>query len=252
LGQSRAKELAIDVQEAGEMRAMPDERLVSETAHLRSLLERAPKQRADIDALDAQRAQTVDELAGARVAATVAEAELRDAGWRGRRVARERLQGAWAAVDTWQGRLDDLDSRRVELVDRVGDPDAWLDAHRAGLARLAAAETEVARRERIARGEALRWVTVDPPVYVTNLLGPRPAEPTRQAAWDRAARTIEAYRQRPGVSVAVDRAGLGDVPAGDRDRRAFFAADRRLRAEMELVRGTPAPDRPTVDRGPSR
>ena len=252
LGQSRAKELAIDVQEAGEMRAMPDERLVSETAHLRSLLERAPQQRADVDALDAQRARTADELADARAAATAAEHELHGAGWRDRRVARERLEGARAAVDTWQIRLDDVDGRRAELVDRVGDPDAWLDAHRAGLARLAAAETELARRERVTRGEALRWVTVQPPAYVTNELGPRPAEPTRQAAWDRAARTIESYRQRPGVSIPADRSGLGDVPPADRDRRAFFAADRRLRADMELLRGAPAVERPTIDLGPSR
>lgn len=234
------------------MRAMPDERLVSETAHLRSLLERAPQQRADVDALDAQRARTADELADARAAATAAEHELHGAGWRDRRVARERLEGARAAVDTWQIRLDDVDGRRAELVDRVGDPDAWLDAHRAGLARLAAAETELARRERVTRGEALRWVTVQPPAYVTNELGPRPAEPTRQAAWDRAARTIESYRQRPGVSIPADRSGLGDVPPADRDRRAFFAADRRLRADMELLRGAPAVERPTIDLGPSR
>jgi conjugative relaxase-like TrwC/TraI family protein len=252
LGQSRAKGLAIDVQAAGEMRAMPDERLVSETAHLRSLLEHAPQQRADIDALDAQRAQTADELAAARGAATTAEHELHSAGWRERRVARERLEGARAAVDTWQARLEDLDNRRAELVDRMGDPDAWLAAHRDGLARLAAAETELARRQRVTRGEALRWVTVEPPMYVTNHLGPRPEDPTRRAAWDRAARTIETYRQRPGVSICAERSGLGDVPAGDRDRRAFFAADRRLRPDVELLRGAPEVERPAVDLGPSR
>jgi len=253
LGQSRAKELAIDVQEAGEMRAMPHERLLSETAHLRTILERAPRQRAEIDALDAQRAQTADELANARATAMVAEAQLRDAGWRERKVARERLHGAQAALETWQARLEDLDNRRAELVDdRAGDPDAWLDAQRGGLARLAAAETELARRQRVTRGEALRWVTIEPPAYVTNHLGPRPEDPTRRAAWDRAARTIETYRQRPGISFPADRAGLGDVPPGDRDRRAFFAADRRLRADMELLRGASAVERPTIDLGPSR
>jgi hypothetical protein len=252
LGQSRAKELAVDVQASGEMRAMPQERLLSETAHLRSLLERAPGQRAEIDALDAQRAQTADELANARATAMVAEARLRDAGWRERKVARERLHGAQAAVDTWQARLEDLDARRAELVDRAGDPDAWLDAHRAGLARLAAAETELARRQGVTRSEALRWVTIEPPAYVTNHLGPRPEDPTRRAAWDRAARTIETYRQRLGVSIPADRAGLGDVPPVDRDRRAFFAADRRLRADMELLRGAPAVERPSIDLGPSR
>jgi hypothetical protein len=83
-------------------------------------------------------------------------------------------------------------------------------------------------------------------------LGPRPEDPTRRAAWDRAARTIETYRQRPGVAIPADRAGLGDVPPEDRDRGAFFAADRRLRADMELLRGAPAVERPTIDLGPSR
>ena len=252
LGQSRAKELAIDVEAAGELRAMPHERLVSETAHLRTLLERAPEQRAEIDALDNRGAQIADELTSARAAATIAEAQLRDAGWRERRLARERLDGARAAVETWQARLEDLEGRRVELVAGGGDPDAWLEAHRAGLARLAAAETELARRQRVTRGEALRWVTIEPPAYVTDRLGPRPEDPTCRAAWDRAARTIETYRQRPGVSISADRAGLGDVPTGDRDRRAFFAADRRLRADIELLRGTPSVERPAVDLGPSR
>lgn len=252
LGQSRAKELAIDVEAAGEMRAMPQERLLSETAHLRCVLERAPQERAAIDALDTQRAQTVGELAAARSAAATAEARLCGAGRRDRRVARERLNGARAAVETWQARLEDLDGERERLVARSGDPDAWLDAQRSSLARLAAAETELARRARITRGEALRWVTIEPPTYVTSELGPRPEDPTRRAAWDRAARTIETYRQRPGVDVSADRAGLGDVPHADRDRRAFFAADRRLRADRDLLRGASAPERPAVDLGPSR
>jgi conjugative relaxase-like TrwC/TraI family protein len=252
LGQSRAKELAIDVQATGEMRAMPHERLVSETEHLRSTLERAPGQRADIDAVDAQRARTADELANARVAVTDAEDRLRDTGWRERGIARERLHGARSAVETWQTRLDDLDAQRDQLVARAGDPDAWLEAHRAGLARLAAAETELARRQRVTQAEALRWVTVEPPAYVTDQLGPRPEDPTRRAVWDRAARTIETYRERPGVDVSAEQPGLGKVPPGDRDRRAFFAADRRLRADMELLHGAPAVQRPTIDLGPSR
>jgi conjugative relaxase-like TrwC/TraI family protein len=252
LGQSRAKELAIDAQAAGEMRAMSPQRLLSETAHLRSLLEHAPEERSAIDVLDAQRTQTAGELAAARSAASTAEAQLRNARRRDRSVARERLHGARTAVETWQTRLADLDAQRDELVARSGDPDAWLDAQRSALARLAAAETELARRARITRGEALRWVTINPPAYITSELGPRPEDPTRRAAWDRAARTIETYRQRPGLSIPVDRAGLGGVPHADRDRRAFFAADRRLRADTDLLRGAPAPERPAVDLGPSR
>ena len=258
LGQSRAKELAIDIAADGELRTMPHDRLLSEAAHLRSVLETAPSTAArELDALGVERDQLVRELARANAVRDEVGAQLEASRWRDRRTVRERLVGAERAVSTWQQRLADVDGRSHEARTHLGDPDAWLAGHRDAMARLAGVEQELARRAQIQHREALRLVIVDPPAYITRALDPRPDDLAGQRAWDHGARTIESYRQHHGAQIDPVRAGLGDRPREPRTARAYAAASRRLDAvKVELgIRDTRLPDLDIArsgDRGPLR
>ena len=139
---------------------------------------------------------------------------------------------------TWQQRVDELQAERADVVARHGDPDRWLADHHREAVRLAVVERELARRHAIHRNEGLRIVVVDPPAYVTDALGPRPADDLRgQRAWDRGARTIESYRQRHGATIDPTARGLGPRPSDPAAARAHFAASRRLEAaQIELGR----------------
>ncbi len=251
LGQSRAKDLAIDAAAQGELRTMPEDRLRSEAAHLRSILETAPSAAAhEIDALTIERSRVSDDVVRSTEALERASAQLADARWRERRVLRERVAGAHRAAETWRERLADVDERIAQVRERLCDPDAWLDDRRDAVSRLAAVETELGRRQHLKRTEALRLVTIDPPPYITQELGPRPEQPTLQRRWDHGARTIESYRQRHGHHLTPDQPGLGTRPVGDRERRAYHAATRRLDdVKTELGRQPPARSPVALDRG---
>ncbi|UGS36114.1 ATP-dependent RecD-like DNA helicase [Capillimicrobium parvum] len=251
LGQSRAKGLAIDAAAQGELRTMPDDRLRSEAGHLRSILETAPTAAAHkLDVLTSERSRVAAEVERSAQTLDQTSAQLAGARWRERRVLRERVAGAHRAAATWRERLAHVDQRIAQVREHLGDPDAWLDDRRHAIGRLAAVETELARREHTRRIEALRLVTIDPPAYVTQELGPRPEEFTLQRRWDQGARTIESYRQRHGHHLAPDQPGLGPPPRVDRERRVYHAAARRLddvKSELGLQPPTCGPV--ALDRG---
>ncbi len=106
------------------------------------------------------------------------------------------------------------------------------------------------RRHRAQLAERVLAATERPAGYVTQTLGPRPTEPNKRTAWDRAARAIEAYAGRhdpPHLHPPVD---------NDRETRAAW--QRALRATRdtgaELGPADPAPPAklpPPGRRGPS-
>jgi conjugative relaxase-like TrwC/TraI family protein len=239
LGQSRAKELAIDVAEQGDLHAMPQDRLYSEAAQLRELLTTAPGRGShEVDRIDAEISHARHQGEQARERLAITEQRIRDARRRDREPLQHARAGQERAVATWQHRVDELQGERADVVARHGDPDRWLADHHGEAVRLAAVERELARRHAIHRAEGLRMVVVDPPAYVTDELGPRPVDDLRgQRAWDRGARTIESYRQRHGATIDPTELGLGPRPSDPAAARAYFAASRRLEAvQVELGR----------------
>jgi hypothetical protein len=249
LGQSRAKELAIDVAQQGELHAMPEDRLYSEASQLRELLMTAPAAAAhQLERIARDRVDVVTELRAAREDLQGVEQQLAASRRRERPQLQQRRDRYARVVDTWQQRLDALDAERDQVVARDGDPDGWLADHHHEAARLAGVERELARRAAIRRHEGMRMVIVDPPAYVTAELGPRPTDDlNRQRAWDRGARTIESYRQRHGATLDPTERGLGSRPSDPAAARAYFAASRRLEAtQVELGRAQ------TIDVGITR
>lgn len=250
LGLSRAEELAIDIAEHGQVRSMPDEQLHSEAARLRELLTTAPSAAAHaLDGLTRDRREVADHLQEARQELAAVELQLDQATRRERPPLRERRDRQVRVVETWKGRLEDIDQRRAQVVARHGDPDAWLADHRDDASRLAAIERELGHRASVHGRERMRTVVVAPPDYVTAELGPRPTDDLhRQRAWDRGARAIESYRQGHGATVPSTEPGIGPRPASIPAQRAYVAARRRVDAvHIELGQ---ARSRIGVDRGP--
>jgi conjugative relaxase-like TrwC/TraI family protein len=249
LGQSRAKQLAIDIADQGELRVMPDEQLHSEASRLRELLTTAPGHGAhEIERLDAEIEKAQRESARARQDLTDIEQRMRDARRRDRGPLQAAREGHQRATETWQQRAEALHAERAQVAADHGDPDRWLADHHHDASRLVSVERELHRRATIQRHGRMRAVLVDPPSYVTDELGPRPTDSlTRQRAWDRGARTIESYRQEHAAATDPTEPGLGARPHHPVARNAHRAASRRLEAaQIELGRA------PVVDLGISR
>jgi conjugative relaxase-like TrwC/TraI family protein len=239
LGQSRAKQLAIDVVDQGQLRTMPDEQLYNEASRLRELLTTAPGRGAhEIERLDIEIEKAQRESVRARRDLTEIEQHIRDARRRDRGPLQAAHEGHQRAVQTWQRRAEALHAERVQVAADHGDPDQWLADHRHDAARLVTVERELHRRATIQRQERIRTVIVDPPSYVTDELGPRPADDLPgQRAWDRGARTIESYRRRHDATIDPTEHGLGSRPNDPAAARAHAAAARRLDAvHVELGR----------------
>jgi hypothetical protein len=249
LGQSRAKQLAIDIVDQGELRTMPDEQLYSEASRLRELLTTAPGHGAhEIERLDSEIEKAQRESARARRDLTEIKQRIRDARRRDRGPLQVVREGHQRAAETWQHRAEGLQAERAQVVADHGDPDQWLADHRCDASRLVSVERELHRRASVHRRERMRTVLVDPPSYVTDELGPRPTDSLqRQRAWDRGARAIESYRQDHGATIDPTQPGLGARPHDPVARNAHRAASRRLEAaQIELGRV------PVVDLGVSR
>ncbi|HWV87341.1 MAG TPA: MobF family relaxase [Capillimicrobium sp.] len=231
LGQSRAKELAMDLANQTELHALPEDRLFSEAARLRELLTTAPTTGPELDRLADERSEMTAQLQAARARLLAVERQRHTAPWRERKSLREQADSHSRAVQTWQQRVDTLDQQAGDVIARRGDPNAWLADHRQDARLLAGVERELARRAAIRRQEAMRMVVVDPPAYVRDAIGRRPTDDlAKQHAWDRAARTIESYRQSHGATIAHDQAGLGPRPIDPSSRRAYVAASRDIDA----------------------
>jgi conjugative relaxase-like TrwC/TraI family protein len=252
LGHSRANRLALDVAAEGELRTMPDDRLHVEAVRLRELAETAPRSAHTLDRIDATRTRVTDELQRARAELRSTTSQIDVAPRRDRGLLKQRRAGAERAIETWQRRLDQVDCERATVIAQEGDPDGWLAQHQTDAARLVAVERELHRRSEIQRREATRANVAAPPNYITEALGPRPDDHLRrQRAWDRGARTIEAYRWRHGTPITSNQPGLGPRPTDPAARHAYVTAARLLgsvNAELDHGRApaivtSRAPDR---------
>ncbi len=154
---------------------------------------------------------------------------------------RDTLVEGWRARAAGTGVVADL---AAEVTGRCGPPDRWLDEHRyasllavsphaaatrrdvvrawAESARQGAAGSDVERSadwvlgsppQGVGVGEPLRTLAeVTVPAHLTRALGPRPLGASQQGVWGDAARAIDGYRRRWGVTDR--RAALGEEMEG--------------------------------------
>src|SRR5690606_25870782 len=94
LAESRAKELAIDAAEQGDLHAMPQDRLYSESSQLRELLTTAPGRGShEVDRIDAEIAHARHQGQQTRERLAVTEQRIRDARRRDREPLRHARDG---------------------------------------------------------------------------------------------------------------------------------------------------------------
>lgn len=212
LTRSRAQRLATDHPPARHAE-LDDRQLADLAARLRAdLLAAARTEPAgERDRLTARR----DQLAARRndLAARRDSAASGRRRWRRRRPDRQpgptKTDRSEAAVVLVDRQVADLDRRLTELPAPVDDDRS-----------ATAAEAWRAIDAEIERRAAVRAVAagVDPPAYLTGLLGERPNEPAACQVWDDAVRAVEAYRLRHQVDdPAAPLGGRPDDLAGRRD-----------------------------------
>ncbi|MBS0550894.1 MAG: hypothetical protein JSR24_24315, partial [Proteobacteria bacterium] len=166
---------------------------------------------------DRRRRNLDDRIAHSEDLVARVEAERRELGdepRRGRR-ARAEYRESVAHLDTQEARSREALARHLE--EREELPPV---AHEAR-AEVAAIDSVLAGRERV----ALAAARVAPADYLVAELGERPEDGSGRAAWDRAVREVEGFRQRHGLQ---DR----DTALGPE------ADDHATRREQERVRGS--------------
>lgn len=124
-----------------------------------------------------------------------------------------------------------------------GEQDALAPVEHEARAELAVIEHLISERLR----ERLVAVRLDPPPYIVNELGERPADPYERAAWDRGVQEIEGFRAQHGVRDREHAFGREDdrtLKPADRDgsrnaerqrQRAREATQRRLSREQRQL-----------------
>ncbi|HET7121394.1 MAG TPA: MobF family relaxase [Solirubrobacterales bacterium] len=205
-----------------ELAKLSSERLVARIHELRSEAgaERSASERSERLAREIDRAR--EELARIRAEREALPEPPRGFARKQEREALAREEAHLAGAErTWERHLEKL----REEQSRTREPE-----HRVR-AEVAVAEAILARREAAAR-TAARALTPD---YITNELGRRPSDGSRQAAWDRAVREIERYRTRNAVRDRDD--ALGPEPknrAAQAERRRAAEAIRRAQRLLRL------------------
>ena len=103
---------------------------------------------------------------------------------------------------TYAARPNDS-SRSTRTADQIvaqcadNDPVAWVDRHAEQIRDLHALEDELSARDRYAERQLVVAAQIDPPEYITAVLGPRPESYVNRPAWERAVAAIETYRPPP-------------------------------------------------------
>lgn len=207
--QSAAHEQAL----RAELDRMTSEQLLSRVRELRAEAgaERMATERA------AQLGEQIRENSHVRERIARERAELPETKFFERRADREEKEMARSRLDSeeWSAR------RRGEALALAQQEREAETVSHEGRARLAVAEAIVAERE----AAVLTAVRIAQPDYITNELGRRPADSSRQADWDDAVLEVERYRAKNGVRDRTD--ALGPEP-----KSPSAAAERRRVAEV--------------------
>jgi hypothetical protein len=210
LARDRTDRLAIDHQRAPTRKEAPREelrRLHTERAPLARMRDRMPpSRRADITALNRERAELAQRAARQR-----AELDNIRVGIRHRR---ERLDQRFAAerrLDHTTGQLADGALREARAEHRQHTK--YKRDHRTELDRLSDVETRIAQ----CVVQVVNAYTVEPPQHLKTL-GPYPAEPSLQDLWRRTATDIEHYRVEHDIT-------NHDQPLGPTPRYGHTAYD---------------------------
>jgi len=238
LGRSRAQHMALDVDQQLRLAALPSEELRGRLDELESAPRSTGSDAAIERALDqvkrqhAAAAEAADEAALAR---TEIESGL---GQRKRRAGTPALARAQAVEQQAAERARQLAAREEQLLAKPrrapspGRPEDLTDS------RAAPVRLELERRVDI----ALRAASAQPPDYLLSQLGPIPDRPSHRLEWHRAARAIEAYRQR--YDVRGRESALGGQPRRDLLQRAAWReaqheierTQQQLKQEVDRVR----------------
>jgi conjugative relaxase-like TrwC/TraI family protein len=117
----------------------------------------------------------------------------------------------------------------AELVDRHEELGGYPQDQTAARAERAVIDHLLSGPERAAATAA----KLDPPAYITEVIGERPSDPAKRAAWDRAVGGIEGYRLRHGVR--DQGSALGERPQAGAARAAQERVQRQIeRAQRSL------------------
>jgi conjugative relaxase-like TrwC/TraI family protein len=148
--------------------------------------------------------------------------------------AREQLQRAVAKCEAVEGL--GRRERREQFPDALNREEAWrqvVDRRTAALEQIEPPGTEARRERELAEQlldqratKALAAARIEPPSYVVEALGERPAEPSKARVWDQGVRKVERYRLEHGVT--DKESPFGPKPPGPGDRLAHREAVRSL------------------------
>jgi Mrp family chromosome partitioning ATPase len=152
--------------------------------------------------------------------------------------AREQLERAVTKCEAVEalGRRE----RREQLPLASSNEKRWGEAlieRTAALEQMQPPGTEVRRERELAEqllnqraAQAVAAARIEPPAYIVNVLGERPADPARARAWDRGVQGVESYRLEH--SIRDKGSAFGREPQDATARAAREAAQRRL-AEIQ-------------------
>ena len=226
LGYSQAQTAAVDVAAKDGLHDKTSRELLAEHSRLAR----------DLDRSEAAN-QTLQRLAEQR---KYAEQLVADAVWQTSDLERTRGRGSRAEIAGARASEAHARERAAAIAAREAE---------LGAQRVASRPSEFERRARfVAIGDELerrrvamaRVAAVERPAYLVDALGAYPERRSERRAWERAATSIETYRDESGVK---DRKrALGREPDELNQRSAWRDAQREIKRAQELVRG-PEPGR---------
>ena len=245
LSESRAQTLAIDEPARAWARELPTVELHEERDRLRQELSAFPAREAqELDRLEYHAAGVRERLADIEHQIGRSNHDLDALGFLKRRGSEgDQLRDDLRRLPARHGWTEEDQAKTlhsIEEIRRENDPIAWVEHHSEEIRDLRAAEHEIGARDRHTEHQRIVAARIDPPEYITAVLGPRPEDLTKQQAWDRGVVAIERYRHRHDISPEHDLSALGPDRRHDRDLDASLdfsraeTAVREVRSELGL------------------
>jgi Ti-type conjugative transfer relaxase TraA len=237
LGRSRAKDLALDSYEHGEMRNMTNAELRQQWERERSIIDDMPR---SVDGhaaqLCAERQCLEEMIARQKTRKDALKQELADMGVvdRGRnRMKVKDIQGrivdASEGTSALEASLEEIDRKMREITGAQAIREEWLLENAPKVRRLDALGRELWWRE---QQQAIA-AEVAMPQYLVNAVGERPMKPSERGAWQDAVKAVESYRDRWGVDDSEN--ALGDqAPMTDEQQVEREVVERSLESLTDV------------------